>query len=114
MKPLAAALAVVCAVLAVALASTHSTTKTLVVKPPSSQTMSLDTAKVEDAIRTSIRLQRSMDAVVRCPRVEPQEAGTTFTCTATTHRVSVPHAAVYTPFAVTVQNARGYSTYVGR
>jgi uncharacterized protein DUF4333 len=115
MKMTAAALAVLCAVLMVAVASTHSTTKTLVIKPPTTaKTLSLNTAKVETAIKTSIRLQRNMDAVVRCPSREPQEAGVTFTCTATTHRLAAPHAAVYTPFAATVQNARGYTTYVGR
>lgn len=109
------ALILAVAVLAVLLLTAHHSPGTVTAKAaPAAPVTTLNTGKVETAIRTSIRLQRNMDAVVRCPSREPQEAGVTFTCTAVTHRLVAPHAAVYTPFAATVQNARGYTTYVGK
>jgi hypothetical protein len=113
MKILTAALAVICATLAVALVTQGSSTTT---KPTTVATAgtTLNTTKVANAIRASILAQRSLHSTVQCPGREPQEPGVTFTCTAMTHRLSAPHTVVQTPFVVTVQNTRGYATYLGR
>lgn len=110
MKIITAALAVICATLAVLLVTQGSSTPTT--KPTAGTTM--NTTTVANSIRASILAQRSLHSVVQCPGREPQEPGVTFTCTALTHRLSAPHAVVRTPFVVTVQSSRGYATYVGR
>jgi Domain of unknown function (DUF4333) len=47
-----------------------------------SSTKSLDSAKVEHAIATSILRERNLSATVACPSKVPQKAGHVFTCAA--------------------------------
>ena len=73
----------------------------------------LNTARVASSIEQSIVSQRKLQAKVTCPASVPQEAGRTFECQAVTRAVKAPHKATTTPFLVTIQNAKGYVTYVG-
>jgi hypothetical protein len=71
----------------------------------------LDTARVARSIEQSILSQRHLRAAVVCPPSVPQEQGRTFECTAT---LKVKHRVVKTPFVVTIQNKKGFVTYVGK
>jgi Domain of unknown function (DUF4333) len=73
----------------------------------------LNTSRVARSIEQSILSQRKLKAKVTCPALVPQEAGRTFECQAVTRAARAPHKETTTPFLVTVQNARGYVTYVG-
>jgi hypothetical protein len=73
----------------------------------------LNTARVAHSIEQSILTQRHLKAKVTCPALVPQEAGKTFECEAVTRAATAPHKKTTTPFLVTVQNVRGYVTYVG-
>jgi hypothetical protein len=66
----------------------------------------LDTPKVESSIRQSVLAQRHLSATVTCPAEVLQQAGLSFTCTA-----SVGHRGY--PFVVTETNGRGHVRYVG-
>ncbi len=81
-------------------------------KEPTAKT-NLNTARVARSIEQSIVAQRGLKAKVTCPAPVPQEAGRTFECQAVTHAAKAPHKATTTPFLVTIQNPRGYVTYVG-
>lgn len=74
----------------------------------------LKIAKVERSIEQSILSERHLKSTVVCPAVVTQEAGKTFECVATTTAVKAPHGPVKTPFVVTIQNDKGYVTYVGK
>jgi hypothetical protein len=74
----------------------------------------LNIAHVERSIEQSILTQRHLKATVVCPTAVPQETGKTFECVATTRAVKKPYGPVKTPFVVTVQNSKGYVTYVGK
>ena len=74
----------------------------------------VDTAKVARSIEQSIFAQRHLRAKVSCPTAVPQEAGRKFECLATTPNPKHPKQVVKTTFDVTVQNDRGYVTYVGK
>jgi hypothetical protein len=74
----------------------------------------LNIARVEQSIKQNIKTQRNLTATVVCPAVVPQEKGKVFECTATTPGLKAPHAPVKTQFVVTVQNASGYVTFVGK
>jgi len=93
-----------CAALLGACGSSGHATKT---------TKYLDVAKVERAIEQSIMSQRHLKATVRCPTKVLQKPGK-FACIATTRSVKKPHRKIKTPFVVTVHNAQGYVTYIGR
>ncbi len=67
----------------------------------------LDIARVELAIRQSIRAQRGLRARVVCPAEVIQKAGVLFTCTATV-------AGRDYPFDVTEVDNHGHVRYVGR
>ena len=69
---------------------------------------------MEASIKENIQTQRHLSATVVCPQTVPQEAGKEFECVATTRAVKAPHAAVKTPFIVTVHNSSGYVTFVGK
>jgi hypothetical protein len=73
----------------------------------------LNTTRVAHSIEQSILTQRHLAAKVACPPLVPQEAGRTFECAAVTRAAKAPHKATTTPFLVTIQNAKGYVTYVG-
>jgi hypothetical protein len=74
----------------------------------------LDTAKVAHSIEQSILQQRHLKYTVTCPARVRQEAGRTFECLARGHTAKEPRKTVTTPFLVTIQNAHGYVTYVGK
>ena len=73
----------------------------------------MDTSRVAISIEQSILTKRHLHATVSCPAVVPQEQGRTFVCTATTRSTKAPFTVSKTPFTVTVQNNKGYVTYVG-
>jgi hypothetical protein len=81
--------------------STSSTAKT-----------NLNTARVAKSIEDSIFAQRKLKYHVTCPATVPQEQGRTFECTAT--GLNAKHKLTSTQFLVTIQNNRGYVTYVGK
>jgi hypothetical protein len=73
---------------------------------------SLNTARVARSIEDSIFAQRKLKYHVTCPASVPQEQGRTFECTAT--GLNAKHKLTSTQFLVTIQNNRGYVTYVGK
>jgi hypothetical protein len=73
---------------------------------------SLNTARVAKSIEDSIFAQRKLKYHVTCPATVPQEQGRTFECTAT--GLNAKHKRTSTQFLVTIQNNRGYVTYVGK
>src|ERR1700676_3511787 len=83
--------------------SSTSTTKT-----------NLNTARVALSIEQSILTERHLHSKVVCPAAVPQEQGKTFECIATTTTTKPPVKSVTTPFVVTIQNSKGYVTYVGK
>jgi hypothetical protein len=83
-------------------------------KGSSSSPSNLDTARVARSIEGAVLEKRKLHATVTCPERVPQEAGRTFECVATIRATKPPHAVTRTPFVVTIQNNRGYVTYVGR
>ncbi len=104
---LATGAALVCAALVSACGSSSS--------EPTAKT-NLDTKRVAAAIKQSILTQRNLHATVTCPAVEAQVKGTVFTCTAVTTTPSkgkTPPVTTTTPFKVTVQNSKGYATFIG-
>jgi Domain of unknown function (DUF4333) len=74
----------------------------------------VNTVRVAESIKASILSQRHLTSTVVCPSTVHAEVGATFTCVATTKETKKPHKAVTTPFVVTIQNASGYVTYVGK
>jgi hypothetical protein len=102
-----ACVALACAGLLSACGSSGSTTST-------QAKIDLNIAHVERSIEQSIFSQRHLKATVVCPAKVAQEAGKTFECVATTAAIKAPHGPVKTPFVVTVQNSKGYVTYVGK
>jgi hypothetical protein len=74
----------------------------------------LNIARVAHSIEQSIVAQRHLTATVVCPTTEPQEKGKKFECIATTRTIAKPVKVAKTPFVVTVQNEKGYVTYVGK
>ena len=70
----------------------------------------LNIARVQRSIEQSIHAQRHLTSTVVCPTAVAQEKGKTFECVATIHAKKVTK----TPFVVTVQNEKGYVTYVGK
>ena len=83
--------------------STESTAKT-----------NVDTAKVALSIEQTILAKRRLHAKVVCPAAVPAVTGATFECVATSTGTNPPHTVTKTPFVVTIQNPRGYVTYVGK
>jgi hypothetical protein len=72
----------------------------------------LNTKRVARSIEQSILTQRHLRYTVTCPAAVPQEQGRTFECVAT--GLNAKHKLATTHFVVTVQNSRGYVTYVGK
>jgi len=77
----------------------------------SSTATALNTQRIAASIEQSVLSERHLHVKVECPVSEHQEAGNTFTCIAT--GTNAKGAAIRTPFKVTVQNSKGYVTYVG-
>jgi hypothetical protein len=74
----------------------------------------LNTARVAHSIEQSILAQRHLKSKVVCPALVVQEQGRTFECVAAIPNAKQPSKVVRTPFVVTVQNSKGYVTYVGK
>jgi hypothetical protein len=71
----------------------------------------VDTAKVARAIAGTVLEKRHLKATVTCPAPMPAVPGSTFECIAKITRAK--HTGT-SPFLVTIQNNRGYVTYVGK
>jgi hypothetical protein len=80
----------------------------------STTTTSVNTQRVALSIEQSILAKRHLHATVSCPATAPQEVGKTFVCIAASRAAKPPFTITRTPFTVTVQNTRGYVTYVGQ
>jgi hypothetical protein len=101
--------ALACAALVSACGSSKSSTES-----SNAAKTNVDTARVAVSIEQTILAKRRLHAKVVCPTAVPAVPGATFECIATTTATKAPHAAVKTPFVVTIQNTRGYVTYVGK
>jgi hypothetical protein len=75
-------------------------------KTSTTATHSLDTSKVAQAIRDSIRSERQLKARVVCPSQVPQQKGYRFACLAV-----LKHGT--TTFSVDQTDDQGHVTYVG-
>jgi Domain of unknown function (DUF4333) len=73
----------------------------------------VDTSRVALSIKDTIREKRHLTSTVACPAAVTAAKGKTFVCTATVRSAKKPYTYKKTPFTVTVQNDRGYVTYVG-
>jgi hypothetical protein len=100
---IAAVAALVCTALISACGSSTSSTSSTPAKTD------LNTKRVALSIEQSILSERHIHAKVSCPAVVPQQQGKSFVCIATTFKGKTPTGT--TPFAVTVQNNKGYVTY---
>jgi hypothetical protein len=76
----------------------------------STATTNVNTRQVAASIEQSILSKRHLHSTVTCPAAVAQEKGKTFVCIATTHSGTTVSK---TPFKVTVENSKGYVTYVG-
>lgn len=72
----------------------------------------LNTARVVRAIQESMLAKRHHHYQVTCPSLVPQEQGRTFECVAS--RRLKKHKTASTAFLATIENNRGYVTYVGK
>src|SRR5271157_1760110 len=87
--------------------SSSSSTSTTTTKP-------VNTAAVASSIEASILKERHLHSTVVCPTSVTTEVGKTFECVATSTSTKAPFVVTKTPFVVTIQNTRGYVTYVGK
>jgi hypothetical protein len=74
----------------------------------------VDTAKVAASIEQTVLTKRGIHAKVTCPATVAAVPSATFECIATNRATKPPFTVTKTPFLVTIQNARGYVTYVGK
>jgi hypothetical protein len=74
-------------------------------------TTTVDTARVAASIEETVLAKRKVAVKVVCPASVQAEVGKTFECIATPTGKTGSKTPV--PFVVTVQNSRGYVTYVG-
>ena len=72
----------------------------------------VDTAKVARAIEGTLIEKRHVKGTVTCPAPMPAVPGSTFECIAKI--TGAKHTTSTSPFLVTIQNNRGYVTYVGK
>jgi 7-keto-8-aminopelargonate synthetase-like enzyme len=98
--------ALACALLVSACGSSSSSSS-------STATTTVDTARVAASIQQSVLTERHLRVTVVCPSTVPQEKGKTFICIATGHSAKNPAVVTKTPFKVTVQTDKGYTTYIG-
>ena len=73
----------------------------------------VNTAQVAASIERTLSEKRHITAKVSCPASVLAEKGKTFVCTAAVHDPTNPSKVTATPFKVTIENNRGYVTYVG-
>jgi hypothetical protein len=81
---------------------------------PGAAKTNVDTARVARSIEGTLVEKRHVHSKVVCPATVAAVPGGTFECIATITAAKPPHVVTRTPFLVTVQNNRGYVTYVGR
>jgi hypothetical protein len=74
----------------------------------------VNTAQVAASIEQSILKERRIHSKVVCPTAVATEVGKTFECVATSTSTKAPFVVTKTPFIVTIQNNKGYVTYVGK
>jgi hypothetical protein len=103
---LAAITALACAALASACGSSKSSTE--------AAKTNVDTARVAADIEQTLFAKRHIHAKVVCPAAVAAVPGATFECIASSTATKPPHGVTKEPFVVTIQNARGYVTYVGK
>jgi hypothetical protein len=101
---LVALAAVACAALISACGSSSSSTS-------GGATTTVDTARVAASIEETVLAKRKFHVKVVCPATVQAEVGKTFECIATPTAATGSKTPV--PFQVTVQNNKGYVTYVG-
>jgi hypothetical protein len=101
---LVALAAVACAALISACGSSSSSTS-------GGATTTVDTARVAASIEETVLAKRKFHVKVVCPAAVQAEVGKTFECIATPTAPTGSKTPV--PFQVTVQNNKGYVTYVG-
>ena len=82
----------------------------------SAPTTTVDTARVASSIEQTVLVKRKLHVKVVCPTAVPSEVGKTFECLATPTGATGTTGTTGTPvpFVVTVQNSKGYVTYVGK
>lgn len=80
----------------------------------STPTTTVNSAQVAASIEETVLKKSHLHVTVVCPAAVPAEKGRTFECVATGKSTAPPHAVTKTPFLVTIQNNRGYVTYVGK
>lgn len=102
--------AIACAGLISACGSSGSSTAS---SEPTPGTRPVDTTQVAASIKQTLLEKRKIHATVSCPATIVAETGKTFVCTAKSHSTTTPSVVVSTPFKVTIENNRGYVTYVG-
>jgi hypothetical protein len=73
----------------------------------------LNISSVETSIRRSVRDQRDVNALVKCPERVLQRKGLTFTCKATVKESTKAFEAGTYGFKVTIRNDTGRVTYAG-
>ena len=106
---LVAATALACAALMSACGSSKGSSES-----SSGAKTNVDTAKVAASIEQTVLTKRGIHTKVTCPATVAAVPGATFECIATSRATKPPFAVTKTPFLVTIQNARGYVTYVGK
>ena len=74
----------------------------------------MNTVQVAASIKQTLLEKRKLHATVTCPASVVAETGKTFVCTAKSQSTTKPSVVVQTPFKVTIENNRGYVTYVGQ
>ena len=106
-RAIAAITALACAALVSACGSSKSSTE-------SAAKANVDTARVARSIEGTVLEKRHFHATVVCPATVAAVPGATFECIATSRATKSPFTVTKTPFLVTIQNNRGYVTYVGK
>jgi hypothetical protein len=79
--------------------------------PPGTIPRTIDAARVERSIESSILAQTNLHATVTCPASVPVKKGQTFECTAITHGTTPPHAEIKTTVLVRIHNNKGFLTF---
>jgi hypothetical protein len=102
--------ALACAALISACGSSGSSSSSA---EPAPGTRPVNTAQVAASIEHTLSEKRHITAKVTCPASVSAEKGKTFVCMAAVHDPTKPSKVTTTPFKVTIQNNRGYVTYVG-
>jgi hypothetical protein len=103
--------ALACAALVSACGSSKSSTSST---ESSTAKAKVDTARVALSIEQTVLTKRRIHAKVACPAEVLAVPGATFECIATSTATKPPNTVTKTAFVVTIQNTRGYVSYVGK